>query len=39
MNVCVEILAHLPRDRLLGRFAVLGSTTWQRPKRFVVGAM
>jgi serine/threonine protein kinase len=39
VNVCLELLAHLARERLLGRFPVLGSTTWQGPKRFVVGAM
>jgi len=39
MNVRLEFLAHLARDRLLGCFAVLGSATWQAPERFVVGAV
>jgi serine/threonine protein kinase len=39
MHIGLEFLAHLARDRLLGGFAVLGSTAWQGPERFVVGAM
>src|SRR5262245_7302816 len=39
MNICIELLAHLARDGLLGGFAVLGSTPWQAPERLAVGTM
>jgi len=39
MNLGREFLEQLALDRLLGRFAVLGSTAWQGPEWFVVGPM
>jgi len=32
VNLRLELLAHLPRDRFLGRFTVLGSAARQRPE-------